>query len=118
MMTRVHHAPYPDEISNRESSHFRTNPGNSADDLMTRHAWIDSILPFILDLVDVRMAYTAKHDCDIDVVAGRLPPFNRHCSKFTVRMLGGVPDNLAHQSFSEAEIAAEGHIAHDILWAT
>jgi hypothetical protein len=50
--------------------------GDTADDLMSGNAWIDSghPAPLVTDLVEVRVADTAKKDFDQNVMLVRLAP--------------------------------------------
>ena len=54
----------------------RADLGDTADDLMSRNAWIDSghRAPLATDLVEVRVADTAKKDFNLNVVFARIAP--------------------------------------------
>jgi hypothetical protein len=53
--------------------------GNTADDLMSGNAWIDSgyPAPLVTDLVQVRVADTAEKDFDLNIVFARIAPRDR-----------------------------------------
>jgi hypothetical protein len=53
--------------------------GDTADDLMSGNAWIDSgyPAPLVTDLVEVRVADTAEKDFDLNIVFARIAPRDR-----------------------------------------
>ena len=57
--------------------------GDTADDLMSGNAWIDSghRTPLVTDLVEVRVADTAEKDFDLNIVFARIAPRDRGGSK-------------------------------------
>jgi hypothetical protein len=61
--------------------------GDTADDLMSGNAWIDSghRTPLITDLVEVRVADTAEKDFDLNVVFARIAPRDRGGGKWRFR---------------------------------
>ena len=61
--------------------------GDTADDLMSRNAWIDSghRTPLVTDLVEVRVADTAEKDFDLNVVFARIAPRDRGGGKWRFR---------------------------------
>jgi hypothetical protein len=57
--------------------------GDTADDLMSWYAWVDSghRAPFITDLMEVRVTDTAEKDFDLNIVFSRIAPGNRSGGK-------------------------------------
>jgi hypothetical protein len=72
----VNHAADCSNVAWLEFGDCRADPGNTADDLMSRNAWIDSghSTPLTTDLVKVRVADTAKKDFNLNVVFARIAP--------------------------------------------
>ena len=66
--------------------------GNTADDLMSGNAWIDSghRTPLITDLVEVRVADTAEKDFDLNVVFAWIAPRDRGGRKRRFRTRSSV----------------------------
>ena len=63
-------------VARFEFSDTLANPRHSADNLMTGHAWVDCVVPFIATRVQVRMANTAEQYVDFDIHRTRLSPLN------------------------------------------
>jgi len=66
--------------------------GDTADDLMSGNAWIDSghHAPLVTDLVEVRVADTAEKDFDLNVVFARIAPRDRGGGKRRFRTCSSV----------------------------
>ena len=63
-------------VAGLELGYCRADVGDTADDLMSGNAWIDSghRTPLVTDLVEVRVADTAEKDFDLNVVFTRIAP--------------------------------------------
>lgn len=65
------------------------NLGDTANDLMSGNAWIDSgrRAPFVTDLVEIRVAYAAEKDFNLNVMLARIASRNRerNKSRFSIR---------------------------------
>ena len=66
-----------DDADANEVAHFELRDGGAngfdgADDLMTRHHWVDRVAPLIADGVDVGVADAAPLDSDVDIVVVEL----------------------------------------------
>src|SRR5262249_12366825 len=61
--------------------------GHTTDNLVSWNAWIDSghRAPLVTDLVEVRMADTAKEDLDLNVTVARITPRDRRGCKWRFR---------------------------------
>jgi hypothetical protein len=72
----VNHAADCSNVAWLEFGDCRADLGDTADDLMSRNAWIDSghRAPLATDLVKVRVADTAKKDFNLNVVFARIAP--------------------------------------------
>jgi len=53
---RIHHAPHRTQVTRLELGDAGANAGDTADDLMARHAGINRVVPFIASLMQVRVA--------------------------------------------------------------
>jgi hypothetical protein len=62
------------KVSGLELGDCGAHPGDTAYDLMSRNAWIDSwhLAPLVADLVEVRVADTAEKDFDLNIVFSRI----------------------------------------------
>ena len=67
------------KVAGLETRDFGADFGDTTDDLMSGNAWIDCgyPTPLVTDLVEVRMADTAKKDFDLNVVFARVAPRDR-----------------------------------------
>jgi len=74
----VNHAANCSNIVWLESGDCGANLGDTANDLMSRNAWIDSghSATFATDSVKVRMTYTAEKDFDLNVMILWVAPRN------------------------------------------
>ena len=83
---RVNHAANCSNIAWLESGDCGANPGDAANDLMSRNAWIDCgrRAPLATDSVKVRMTYTAEKDFDLNVMFTRIAPRNHGGGKWRV----------------------------------
>jgi hypothetical protein len=88
----VNQAAYCSKVAGLELSDCGANLGDTADDLMSWNAWIDSghHAPLVTDLVKVRVADTTEKDFDLNVVLARIAPWNRHGSKRRIRTHGSI----------------------------
>jgi hypothetical protein len=75
----INHAADCGNIARLEFGDCRTDLGDTANDLMTRNAWIDSghRTPLVTNSVEVRVADTAEKDFDLNVVFAWITPRNR-----------------------------------------
>ena len=71
--------PTGSKVSGLELGDCGADLNDTADDLMSGNAWIDSWhrAPLITDLVEVRVADTAEKDFDLNVVFARISPRDR-----------------------------------------
>ena len=83
----INHAADCSNIAGLEFGDCRTDLGDTANDLMTRNAWIDSghRTPLATNGVEVRVAYTAEKDFDLNVVFTRVAPRDRGAGKLRTR---------------------------------
>ncbi len=67
------------KVAGLELGDGRADVGDTADDLMSGNAWIDSRYraPLVTDLVEVRVADTTEKDFDLNVVFARIAPRDR-----------------------------------------
>src|SRR5207237_1444133 len=63
----VDHAADADEIADLVARRARPGAAHPADDLVSGHAGVDGVAPFVLHLMDVRMANAAEQDVDLDL---------------------------------------------------
>ena len=72
----VNHAADCSNVAWLEFGDCRADLSDTADDLMSRNAWVDSghRTPFATDLVEVRVADTAEKDFNLNVVFARIAP--------------------------------------------
>jgi hypothetical protein len=65
------------------------NLGDTANDLMSGNAWIDSgrRAPFVTDLVEIRVAYATEKDFNLNVMLARIASRDRerNKSRFSIR---------------------------------
>ncbi len=76
----IDHAADGSEVACLELRNGGADAGDSADDLVTRNAWVyrrHRVAPFIASLVEVGVADTAEQDFDLDVVFGQVPACDR-----------------------------------------
>jgi hypothetical protein len=75
------------KVAGLELGYCRADVGDTADDLMSGNAWIDSghRTPLVTDLVEVRVADTAEKDFDLNVVFTRIAPRDRGGGKWRFR---------------------------------
>jgi hypothetical protein len=75
----VNQAAYCGKVAGLELSDCGADLGDTANDLMSRNAWIDSghRTPLATNGVEVRMADTAEKDFDLNVVFARITPWDR-----------------------------------------
>src|SRR5205085_3138590 len=80
---RVNHAADCSNIAWPKLGDCRSNLSDTANDLMSRNAWIDSRrrAPLATDGVEVRVADTAEKDFDLNIIFTGIAPRNRHGSK-------------------------------------
>jgi hypothetical protein len=66
--------------------------GDTPDNLMSRNAWIDSghYAPLVTNLVEVRVAYPAEKNFDLNVVIARITPRNRYGIKRRFRIRSSI----------------------------
>src|SRR5687768_12896637 len=76
---RVDQATDCSEVTGLELGDCGANLSDTADDLMSRNARIDSghCTPLITDLMQVRVTNTAEKDLDLNVAVARIAPWNR-----------------------------------------
>jgi hypothetical protein len=78
----VNQAAYCSKVAGLELGDCGTDLGDTAYNLMSRNAWIDSghRTPLVTDLVQVRVADTAEKDFDLNVDFARVTPrYRRGC---------------------------------------
>jgi hypothetical protein len=80
---RVNHAAYRSNVSRLELGDCRADFSDTADDLMSRNAWIDSWYhtPLPTDGMEVRVTDTAEKDFDLNVVFARIASWDRDRGK-------------------------------------
>jgi hypothetical protein len=88
----VNQAADRSKVAGLELSDCRADFGDTADDLMSGNAWIDSgyPAPLVTDLVEIRVADTAKKDFDLNIVFARIAPRDRHGGKRRFRVRSSV----------------------------
>jgi hypothetical protein len=88
----VNHAAYRSNITRFELSDCRSDLGDTANDLMSGNAWIDSRhrAPLITDLVQVRVAYTAEKDFNLNVMFTWIASWDRDGSKRRFRTRSSI----------------------------
>ena len=79
----VNHAADCSNVAGLKFGDCRADLNDTADDLMSGNAWIDSghRTPLATDCVEVRVADTAEKDFDLNVVFARISPRDRHGDK-------------------------------------
>jgi hypothetical protein len=79
----INHAANCSYIAGLEFGDCRTDLGDTANDLMTRNAWIDSghCAPLVTNGVEVRVADTAEKDFDLNIMFTWITPRNRSRGK-------------------------------------
>jgi hypothetical protein len=79
----INHAADCGNIATLEFGDCRTDLGDTANDLMTRNAWIDSghRTPLATNGVEIGVADTAEKDFDLNVVFAWITPRNRSRGK-------------------------------------
>jgi hypothetical protein len=79
----VNHAAYCSKVAWLEFGDRSADPGDTANDLMSRNAWIDSghRAPLATDGVEVRVADTAEKDFNLNIVFARFAPRDRGWGK-------------------------------------
>jgi len=80
----VNQAAYCSKVAGLELGDCGTDLGDTANNLMSGNAWIDSRhrAPLVTDLVQVRVADTAEKDFDLNVVFARVTPRDRRGCKW------------------------------------
>jgi hypothetical protein len=80
----VNQAAYCSKVAGLELGDCGTDLGDTANNLMSGNAWIDSghRAPLVTDLVQVRVADTAEKDFDLNVVFARVTPWDRRGCKW------------------------------------
>jgi hypothetical protein len=88
----VNQAAYCSKVAGLELGDCGADLGDTADDLMTRNAWIDSgyHTPLVTNGVEVRVADTAEKDFDLNVVFARIASWDCHGSKQRFRTRSSV----------------------------
>jgi len=74
---RIHHTTNRRHIAFLEFFDFASGLHDSADDLVARYARINSIVPFVTNLVQIRMANPAIKNFDLHVVRTDIAALNR-----------------------------------------
>jgi hypothetical protein len=79
----VNQAPDCSKVAGLKLGHCRAYVSNTADDLMSGNAWIDSghRAPLVTDLVEVRVTDTTEKNFDLNVVFAGIAPRDRGGSK-------------------------------------
>jgi hypothetical protein len=79
----INHAADCSNIARLEFGYYRTDLGDTANNLMTRNAWIDSghSTPLVANGVEIGVADTAEKDLDLNVVFTWITPRNRSRGK-------------------------------------
>jgi hypothetical protein len=80
---RVNHAADCSNIAGLELGDCGADLSDTTNDLMPRNTWIDSwyLTPLATNGVEVRVAYTAEKDFDLNIMFARIAPWDRHGSK-------------------------------------
>ncbi|MFY9795239.1 MAG: hypothetical protein WAJ93_06070 [Candidatus Nitrosopolaris sp.] len=88
----VNHAADCSKVAGLERGDCGANLGDTPDDLMSWNAWIDSghDAPLVTNLVEVRVAYTAEKDFDLNVVVARITTRDRYGIKRRFRIGSSV----------------------------
>jgi hypothetical protein len=88
----VNQAANCSKVTGLELGDFGADPGDSADDLMSRNAWVDGghCAPLATDLVEVRVTDTTEKDFYLDIVFARIPPRDRGRGKRIFRAGSGI----------------------------
>jgi len=75
------------KVARLELGDCGTDLGDTTDNLMSGNAWIDSghATPLVTDLMEIRVANTAKKYFDLNVVFARIAPGDRHGCKWRFR---------------------------------
>ena len=76
--------PTASNVAGLELGDCRADLGDTADDLMSRNAWIDSRhrTPLATDGVKVRVADTAEKDFDLNIMFARIASWDRDWGKW------------------------------------
>jgi hypothetical protein len=88
----VNQAADSSKVAGLELGDCGADLGDTADDLVSGNAWIDSghPAPLVTDLVEVRVADTAEKDFDLNVVFARIAPRDRGGGKRRFRTPSSV----------------------------
>ena len=92
-VVRIDQAADADEIARLKLADGRTHLGDSADDLVARHAWIDGghhVVPLVTDVMKVRVANAAEQNFDLHVAFRRIASRDRGGGQRRCRAGGGV----------------------------
>jgi hypothetical protein len=63
----IYHASHRGKVAGLEFRDAVANTGHTAHDFVTRHAWINGIVPFVARLMEIGMTNAAKENVDLDV---------------------------------------------------
>jgi hypothetical protein len=66
-VARIHHAPHRGQVTWFEFGDAIARALNAADNLMARHAGINGVVPFIPDMVQVRVADPAVENFNFNI---------------------------------------------------
>ena len=82
MLAAVHHAAYADQVTDLKFADQFANGRDPADDLVTRHRRVNSVVPFIARGVQIRMADAAVQDVKRDIkLTGRTALKRKGCQR-------------------------------------
>src|SRR5579859_7879548 len=84
---RIHHTPHGCQLPLFEFLNLAPDLLHAPHDFVTRNAGVNSIVPFVANLMQIRMTNTTIKDVDLDIVIPNLPALNREGTQRGRRVL-------------------------------
>ena len=98
-LAAVDHVADANRVANCEFRYAIADPGDGADDFVTRNARPDRVLPIISALVDVGMADPAECDVDLDLASLKRLAAEADWLKLLLRAKCAIADHRHRSSF-------------------
>ena len=98
-LAAIDHATDTDRIANRELRDVIADLADGPDDLVTRYAWPDRVLPVTGALVDIGMADPAERNLDFDFAGTKPLAFEADRLKLLVGAERAIADDCHQDSF-------------------
>src|SRR5690554_46748 len=97
VLAGIDHTAHAHQITDFELADLISNCRNPPDNLMARNHRINGIAPLVAGRMQVRVADTAVHDFDLDILGLWLPPLKTMWSQWRICRQRGISKRLDHE---------------------